>query len=328
MPTFRTELPIPAFSFQLDHHDHILCLGSCFAQHLGGRLQTAKFSTLVNPFGVLYNPVSLGKILQDGLEGRIFSPADLWEFQGRWYSLDHHGQFQAPSAEALLQQIKGAMDPLTTFSRECNRLLLTLGTAHVWEWRENGKIVGNCHKLPGTFFQRRRLTVEETCTALIKPLEQLKAENPGLEVVLTVSPVRHLRDGAIENQRSKATLLLAAAAMEEQLPFVHYFPAYELLMDDLRDYRFYGPDLLHPSEVAIDYIWSFLERSLFGDATRNLLTRIMTLQRAAAHRPLDPGSDAHQQFIRRQLAILDELEADYPSLNWETERNVFVNQQN
>lgn len=328
MPTFRTELPIPKFSFQLDHHDHILCLGSCFAQHLGARLQTAKFITLVNPFGVLYNPVSLGNILRDGLKGRIFSPADLWEFQGRWYSLDHHGQFQAPHAEALLLHIGSAMASLTAFTSKCNRLLLTLGTAHVWEWRDTGKVVGNCHKLPGSFFQRRRLTVEETYTSLIEPLKQLKAENPGLEVVLTVSPVRHLRDGAIENQRSKATLLLAAAAMEEQLPFVHYFPAYELLMDDLRDYRFYGPDLLHPSEVAIDYIWSYLEQGLFSEATRNLLTRIMALRRSAAHRPLDPGSKAHQQFIHRQLTLLNELEADYPSLNWEAERSVFVNQQN
>ncbi|MFZ2900195.1 MAG: GSCFA domain-containing protein [Saprospiraceae bacterium] len=323
MMIFRTELKNWEAGLTLSHDNAIVCMGSCFAEHMGARLQERKFQTLLNPAGIVYNPVSLAATLEWMASGRRFSDADVFEWNGQWNSFHHHSRYSALSREALLNAINAAMAEASLFFEKTSRLLLTLGTALVYEHREMGGVVANCHKLPAAAFTRRRLSVEEVTVCLAPVLSLWKERLPALEVIISVSPVRHLREGMIDNQRSKATLVLAAAQLSDQLPFVHYFPAYELLLDDLRDYRFYAEDLLHPSAQAVEYIWEFFSRHYFSDPTRRLIAEIEDVLRAARHRPFQPDSAAHQAFRQKQLDRIAALEKALPLSDWREEKEVY-----
>ncbi|MBK8491249.1 MAG: GSCFA domain-containing protein [Saprospirales bacterium] len=300
-------------------------MGSCFAEHIGAKLVARKFKTLVNPSGILYNPLSLTQTLGWIAEGHRFEDADVFEWQGQWNSYYHHSRFSALDRDVLLEGINQAIGAAGIFFREkTTRLLLTLGTAQVYEHLERGEVVANCHKLPGKTFARRRLSVDEVFDALgtcFQLLEQLK---PGLEIVLTVSPVRHLREGMVENQRSKATLVLAAARLAEAFSHVHYFPAYELQLDDLRDYRFFAEDMVHPSAQAVEYIWDFFSQTYFSEKTRQVIKEVEAILRAAQHRPFQPNSAAHRAFRTVQLNKITALAQQYPFLDLEEERKAFL----
>jgi hypothetical protein len=299
-------------------------MGSCFAENMGEQLAMRKFTTLVNPSGILYNPVSLAQTLRWMAEGKHFTGSDAVERDGVWNSFFHHSRFSALSREALLENVNAAMAAASFFLREkATRLILTLGTALVYEHRERGEVVANCHKLPARTFDRRRLTVETVISELEGAFQALRKARPGLEIILTVSPVRHLREGLVDNQRSKSVLVLAAAELSASLPFVHYFPAYELLLDDLRDYRFYADDLVHPNGQALSYVWDFFSNTYFSKETRELVKEIDAVLRAAAHRPFQPEAPAHRAFQQQQLTRIADLERRYPFLDWEREKAVF-----
>lgn len=323
MDAFRTILPKQSFPCNIHHHHRLLCMGSCFAEHIGARLLQFKFPVLLNPFGILYNPYSIAKSLQLLLAGHSFTEADVFEYRGRWNSFLHHGRFSAFSKEALLMTLNESAEELRKTLRALDRLLLTFGTAHVFVYKPSGEVVANCHKLPGSSFDRRRLSLSEMLEPFEKLLDQLKSENPSLEVVLTVSPVRHIRDGLVENQRSKASLLLTCEALATRYDFVHYFPAYELVLDDLRDYRFYKQDMIHPSEQAIEYVWEYFAESFFSATTAQILGQIQKVHKALQHEALFPEAPDFRAFIQQQLQKLDALEQQYPYLNWQDERAAF-----
>lgn len=322
--TFRTALKAEKSAIQISHNDHTLCMGSCFAEHMGRRMADGKFKVLTNPYGIVYNPISL----EDGifrLMGNVeFEESDLFERDGLWHSFRHHGHFSGPDPEETLKKINNAYREGMDFMMHCNRLLLTLGTAHVFEHVESGLVVANCHKAPGNQFRRYRLSVHKIIETLIPLFESLKWHFPSIEVIVTVSPIRHLRDGFVENQRSKAILLLAASELCQRFDYVHYFPAYELMLDDLRDYRFYGPDLIHPNETAIQYIWDFFENTYFGDDTRQLLREIRKIRQSLTHRSFRPDTEAHQAFKAATLQKMDNMEKDYPQIDWGTEKTSFL----
>ncbi len=323
---FRTELS-PQFSgLSIDHQDGILAMGSCFAVHIGQYLCDYKFSALINPFGIVFNPISIGNGLHYLMSDRLFTANDVFQHQEQWHSFLHHSRFSGVDREATLAAMNEALQQARAFLPKVNRLLLTLGTANVFVFKETSEIVANCHKLPGRYFERKRLGVEPITEAIEPMLRAWKEQNPDLQVVLSVSPVRHTRDGLIENQRSKATLLLAAEVLCRDMDFVHYFPAYELMMDDLRDYRFYQADLTHPNEVAIEYIWHFFQHSFLEDNTRALMPLIRDVLQAARHRPFQPHAASHQVFLRKQLQQIEQLTAQYPFLNFEQERTAFEEQ--
>ncbi len=316
MTKFRTTLPPTSSGVKISHHDSVLCLGSCFAEHIGKRLQKLKFSTLINPSGIVYNPVSLAGSLNILLTSASFSEADLFEHMGLWHSFAHHGTFSHPDKKTALGNINRSLTEARAFLSKTSRLLVTLGTAHVFIFKKSGRIVANCHKVPAEQFERRRLSVEEVTEEILPVFEKLKQRLPQLEIVTTVSPVRHLRDGLTENQRSKATLLLALSQICSQLPFVHYLPAYEILLDDLRDYRFYAADMIHPNTVAVDYIWQHFGQAFFDAETSELCRQIERIVSAAEHRPFHRQSAEHRHFVKHQLAAIDTLQAKHPSLNF------------
>ncbi len=319
---FRTELKPPLPSFVIQYTDPIFCLGSCFAEHIGLRLEDRKFATQLNPFGILYNPVSIAQALERLRSGEPFTASKLFEHQGLWHSFAHHGRFSHPDRDAALSGIHAAFGAARDFLPTATRMMLTFGTAHVFEWKETGEVVANCHKLPGAAFRRRRLRVAEIVYRLAPILEELHRNHPDLRVIATVSPVRHLRDGLIENQRSKATLLLAIAELCEAFDFLYYFPSYELLLDDLRDYRFYAPDLAHPNEQAIAYIWRHFAETFFRQDTLELMATIEKVVAAAHHRPLHPDTPQHQQFVTSQLGKMVALEQKFGFLDFSREKAV------
>jgi len=326
MAKFRTQLSSIAYPFQIAHQQTILCIGSCFAKNMGRHLSNYKFDSSLNPFGILYNPVSISEGINLLLDKEPFLPEDLFEYQGLWHSFYHHGQFSGPDKSAVLDHINVQLKIARTFLQKTDRLILTLGTAAAFQYKKTEKIIANCHKLPGNQFNKKLLSVAGCVLALSQTLKQLQALRPDLEVVLSVSPIRHLRDGLIENQRSKATLLLAAAELEKTFPFVHYFPAYEIMMDDLRDYRFYESDYAHPSVEAIDYIWNYFQDAFFAGDTKAILEEVGKVLQAARHRPFHVASKAHQAFLRKQLGLIEELEEQYRFLDFEAERSGFLEQ--
>ncbi len=277
---FRTELPVPSGQ-PVTHADRLLMLGSCFSTEVGSRLLRDGFDTTVNPTGTLYNPLSIARTIGLLESGRRYSAADLFENQGLWRSFDHHSSLAAPSPEAAVELINAAMIRGAEALAGATQIFVTFGTAWVYELPD-GTTVCNCHKLPAARFTRRRLSVDE----IVQTWEPVLRRYSDRKFTFTVSPIRHVADGLHGNQLSKATLLLAIDRLVQQTSNAVYFPAYEALIDDLRDYRFYAADMKHPSEVAVDYVYSLFAASRFDSATASRAAEAARSSRAASHRPL------------------------------------------
>ncbi len=307
----------------MNHSHRLMSLGSCFATHIGARLAETGFRCDVNPYGVLYNPLSIDAALREMIAGKVYTLADLHLHQGLWHSPMHHGDFSSLSPEEALQRINARLHRAADELDGLDYLLLTWGTAWVYEDRRTGRVVGNCHKLPEKDFLRRRLSVDEIVSDAVSLLSGLLARNGRLKVVLTVSPIRHVRDGLHANQLSKATLLLAAEQVEAAFPDrVFYFPAYELVLDELRDYRFYADDLVHPSELAVRYVWErFTQWCLDPEAVR-LMADYEDIRKALAHRPLHPESGEYKRFLEQTLLKMERLDEKYPYFDLQNERDI------
>ncbi len=284
---FRTIVPIEPQPW-ISHDTRFVLLGSCFAENIGQRLLDFRFRGNVNPFGVLYNPLSIAQALERLIEKRPFAADELFEYGGLWHSWMHHGSFSDTSAEKAVAQMNARFDVACQHLLEADLLVITFGSAWVYEFE--GKVVANCHKVPNNRFVRRRLAVDEIVACYTQLFAMLRRHNPTLKVLLSVSPIRYLRRSATESQTSKATLLLAVEALCQQLPDVDYFPAYEIVLDELRDYRFFADDMVHPSPMAVAYVWERFAQAYFTPATLALLPNIEKENKRAAHRPLHPAN--------------------------------------
>jgi hypothetical protein len=297
-------------------------MGSCFAVHIAGQLSTHKFKTALNPFGILYNPFSISQSIQRLIDGTPYQPEELFQHDGLWHSYDHHGAFSAPEQEVCLEKINTSLEKGSQFIQQADWCILTLGTAFVFVEKKQQRIVANCHKVPGSQFTRTRLSKDEIVLQLSSSIQAIRKINPDIKFILTVSPVRHIRDGLVENQRSKAALLLAVEELTGQHSGVYYFPSYELLLDDLRDYRFYESDLIHPNDLAIAYIWERFGEALFANDTLQLMKEVKKVVQAARHRPLHPERAAHRRFVEGQLRKMEELEKKHAFLDFGEERRM------
>lgn len=284
---FRTIIPIKPQPW-ISHSTRFVLLGSCFAENIGQRLIDYRFQVDMNPFGVLYNPLSIAQALERLAENRPFVADELFEHNSLWHSWMHHGSFSDQSKEKALEKMNERFVLANQNLKKTDLLIITFGSAWVYEF--DGRVVANCHKVPNNRFVRRRLTVNEIVARYTQLFAALRQQNPKLKVLLSVSPIRYLRNDATENQTSKATLLLATEALCQQLPDVDYFPAYEILLDELRDYRFFADDMVHPSPMAVQYIWERFAQTYFTPETCALLPEIDKENRRAAHRPLHFGN--------------------------------------
>lgn len=326
MIPLTTALPKQTASFSIQHQDQLMALGSCFAQHIGAKLKYYKFEPLLHPFGLLYNPASILSCLTSLLNEYEFTEQDIFQHQNIWHSYWHHSSFSSLDKQQMLDRLNQSAKIAQQQLSKTNRLIITFGTAYAYVHKAWQGVVANCHKLPQSQFIKKRLAVAEILEMYQPVFHQLKQQSPELQIIITVSPIRHIKDGIIENQRSKAILLLATEALANRFDFVHYFPAYEYLMDELRDYRFYAKDLLHPSETTIDWMWEKFEQTYFNASTLQLNQHIKKIKQAAAHRPFQPNSAAHQQFLTKQIDTISTLQKTYPQLNFSEERQQFEQQ--
>ena len=322
---FITPIEVPQSKVEITHDCSLLLMGSCFTENIGARLVENKFTCDINPFGILYNPLSIAEAINQMLDGRRYeeSSPELIEYQGQWHSLMHHGCFSSDSREACVEGINARLLRGGKMLRKAHVVLITFGTAYVYFHRETNRVVGNCHKLPERTFMRRRLDVEEIVAEYIALVERIVRVNPDVHFVFTVSPIRHLRDGLHANQVSKATLLLAIEKLVEALPDrCSYFPAYEIMMDELRDYRFYADDMMHPSPLAVEHIWRIFADVFFPLPTKKFLQAWEKIREGLAHRPFRPDSEQYKQFLSQIELRICELKEKYPNFDAENELNL------
>lgn len=308
---FRTEVQVAPTDLQLSLQDKVLTIGSCFAEVIGGRLQQNKVDVLVNPFGTIFNPLSVCLLLQAAAGKPYNFEQHLVQHNGIWHAYDLHSSLSSPDKELLLQQIAERLQRTNEQLQQASLLIVTFGTAVAYKLHMGGKVVANCHKLPAKSFERVLLQTEEMKQAFEQLLLQLRQINPSLNVLLTVSPVRHIKETLTINSVSKATLRVLCHQLEEAHQNVQYFPAFEMMMDDLRDYRFYKQDMIHPTEVAEDYIWQKFVAAYYNKSFQQFLEAWQKIQRAVAHRPFHPQSEAHQSFLRNSLQQLAQLSEQY-----------------
>jgi len=312
---FRTEVNIPPSENRISHESDILFTGSCFTENIGSMMQELQFQVDLNPFGINYNPSSLSRNLWALLNGKKYIKKDLHEANGRWFSFDHHSQFSDADPEACLDQINKRIKSSRDRLSGTGYLLITWGTAWIYVLKESANVVSNCHKLPSDRFSRHLLSVNQVVDTYIKLFAGLRIQVPELKIILTVSPVRHWKDGPVMNTVSKSTLLLAAHRLTEMFSYCEYFPAYEIAMDDLRDYRFYGSDLVHPNQQMIRYIWEKFSATYFDEMTIKLMGEIGKLTAARKHRPFDPSSQQYKQFCNKQGEKAKQLLEKHPYLD-------------
>lgn len=307
---FRTKVEIEAVQDRVDYDSRICMLGSCFAENIGQRLKYYRFRTELNPCGIVYNPMSVANVLKLMLAKYRFTERDLLYNADKWVSLYHHGSFSAPTKELCLEHINERLGQAADGFEKTDLLLMTFGTAWVYRYKERGMIVANCHRFPAGDFERFCLTPEEIVDVYRPLIRQLREVNPKLRIVFTVSPIRHWKDGAHGNQLSKAVLLLAIDRLVREFPDVYYFPAYEIVMDELRDYRFYGEDMLHISSLTVEYIWEKFKGTWISPAIESLMKRVDKLNKSLAHRPFSPESDAYRKFqqqLRQEIETLQQM---------------------
>ncbi|MDR0230179.1 MAG: GSCFA domain-containing protein [Flavobacteriaceae bacterium] len=315
---FSTTVPIKEAKRRITYDDKVLSLGSCFAVNMSEKFKTFQFQHTVNPFGILFHPLAIERILRYAVEGYEFTNDDVFEHNEVWSCLAAHSDLNELEQEDIVTKLNVKLFDLQVALKEASHVLLTFGTAWVYEHIETKQVVANCHKLPQQLFRKRLLSYEEVLESYHRIVKLIQEVNPTVQVVFTISPVRHIKDGVVENQRSKSLLIGALHQMLEEVnnSDLSYFPAYEVVMDELRDYRFYTADLLHPNGIAIDYIWERFVQTSISEEMYPIMKKVDEVQKGLAHRPFNPTAAQHMVFLDTLIEKIDFLLEKYPFMNF------------
>ena len=319
---FRLEFTPKPFDVKINHQQNLLLIGSCFTEQIGTKLSSHKFSVLDNPNGILFNPVSISKSISSYIDNKQYKESDLFYQNECWNSWEHHSRFSKPVVIECLNAINESQSKANAFFKKADWLLITLGSAFVYQL-ENKEVVANCHKVPTDKFVKRLLPVEEVFAGLQQMIEKIVSFNHGLKIIFTISPVRHLRDGFVENNRSKATLIQAVHQLTEKNINCFYFPAYELIIDDLRDYRFFAEDMVHPNYAATNYVWEKFIATCIDEPSQQLMKEIAVIVAAKNHKPFNPASEQHKKFLQTNLEKVKKLQQQFYYLNLKEEEDYF-----
>ena len=312
--TFRTEIQRQRAETSISHKHSIMLIGSCFAENIGEKLTEYKFSTEVNPFGILFNPVSIAQSLNILTDTFLFTEKDLHFYNDEWISFYHHGKFSHSDKEKCLEMMNNKLIQSRNFLKNADFLVLTLGSTVAYRYK--GTVVANCHKVPQKEFEKQILTHQDIVSDLTISIEKIRAINKDIQFIFTVSPVRYIKNSLIENALSKAQLLVAVHELIHRVRGSYYFPAFEMMMDDLRDYRFYSEDMIHPSALAIDYIWDNFSSTFFDEQTLQLNVEIKDIQLALNHRIKNPDSEESKRFKELQMKKIQQLQGLYPQIRF------------
>ncbi|MFQ3213719.1 MAG: hypothetical protein ACJAT1_002309 [Marivirga sp.] len=303
----KTTLHIKPATEKIHPHYKITSIGSCFADNIGNRFKEMKMDILGNPFGIIYNPISQMRLIQLSLSNESFNADHIVENQDIFNHLDAHSQFGKKELSKLREGLNDAAENFKTYLKEAKILIITFGTAWIYRYEKTGEIVANCHKLPSQNFTKELLNIEEIVSQTEKTMKMIQEFNPDIKVILTVSPVRHIKEGIQENMLSKSILRVAADKIQQDAENIHYFPAYELMMDDLRDYRFYAEDMIHPNNTAQNYVWQKFRETYFSEPLFTYCDKWQSIKNDLDHRVMNPGSQEHIQFLESLLKKLNKF---------------------
>lgn len=316
MPELQTKVQIPNPNFQISYRDISCFFGSCFSMNIGNRFSELKFKTCVNPFGVLYNPASIAQSIRLIIEKTEFSETDLNFYDNKWFSYYHYTSFSNEDKNTCLININNSLQEAKKSLKEASFVFITLGTSFVYKLKSTGDIVANCHKIPAKEFKREFLSSSDSFSFLSEAIINLREINPKLNIIFTISPIRHWKDGAIENMRSKASLILTIHELQKKIPELYYFPVYEIFMDEMRDYRYYASDMLHPSTFAIDYIWDKFYNTFFTKETQLLVRKIEKINKSLQHKPVNPHSQQYKNFKKHLRKQMQDFNKQYPIIDF------------
>lgn len=313
---FTTKVPIAPFKSPIDYTSKIISIGSCFAENMGEKLQYFKFQNTSNPFGIIFNPVSIEKLINRVVHQIEFTDEDIFFHNDLWHCYEVHSQLSKPNKEEFLQNLNEILEMTHDQILECTHIIITYGTSWVYRLRQaqsdDNAIVANCHKVPQKEFQKELLSTEQVQKSIENTIASLQKVNANCNFIFTISPVRHIKDGFIENQRSKAHLVSALHNSQLATHNSEYFPSYEIMMDELRDYRFYANDMLHPNQVAIDYIWERFSETAISRESHSIMNEVEIIQKGLAHRPFNPESDSYKQFQKSLNDKIIALKEQFP----------------
>lgn len=316
---FRTNMQLQKEENQIDYASKLLLIGSCFSENISKKLAYHKFDVTGNPFGILFNPKAIENLIVNAIHQKIYTEKDVFLLNERWHCFDAHSDLSSTDKNELISNLNIAIKSANKRIHESTHIIITLGTAWVYKFIETNAVVGNCHKVPQKKFAKELLSIDEISASLKNICLQISEVNPNATVIFTVSPVRHIKDGFVENSLSKAHLIsaihkLIAAKSEKTRPLSGaevYFPSYEIMMDDLRDYRFYNSDMIHPNETAVDYIWEQFKHVWIQENTFSIMKEVETIQKGLAHKPFNPDSEQHKAFLQTLQSKIHLLKQDF-----------------
>ena len=312
----QTQIPLKKETRNaIDYNSKVLLLGSCFSENIGDKLSYYKFQSLQNPFGILFHPKAIENLITNAINEKEYSEKDLTFQNERWHCFDAHSSLSAADKNELLNNLNSTISSTKKQLEEATHIVITLGTSWVYRFIETDKIVANCHKIPQKKFLKELLSVDEISESLEAILVLLKSINKNIQILFTVSPVRHLKDGFIENTQSKAHLISAIHNILNG-GYAFYFPSYEIMMDELRDYRFYAEDMIHPNKTAINYIWEKFVASWFSEDTLLTMKDVDVIQKGLSHRPFNENSVQHQQFLKNLEVKKETLKVQFTFINF------------
>jgi hypothetical protein len=320
------KLNIPKPAEQINHQDKILSVGSCFTEHIGNALKELKFDVLQNPNGILFDPASVCKSLQTYISNENYNESGLFQLNELWHSWDFHSRFSSPSKETVINNINRSKTNAHNFLHNADWVIITLGSSFSYRLKkENGDSEGvaNCHRAPAQWFEKHLSSIKEVTASLEETIDQLRSFNKKLKFIFTISPVRHIRDGVVENNRSKARLLESVHHVAHLHDHCYYFPSYELVIDILRDYRFYSEDMVHPNYLATDFVLENFVETFVTEESRSAITDIKKLNTSRKHRSSHPGTEAHKKFLKENLDRVKSLQKQYPFIDFTEEINYF-----
>lgn len=294
---FRTNIQLKKERNQIDYDSKLILFGSCFSENIAKKLAHFKFNSVSNPFGILFNPIAIEQLITNAINLKQYTEKDIFQLNERWHCFDAHSDISAVEKSELLNNLNSAITASHKQLCEASHLIITLGTAWVYRFIETDAIVGNCHKIPQKKFLRELLSTDEITASLDNIITLVKSINPSVNIIFTVSPVRHLKDGFVENAQSKAHLLTAIHQNTNAKNQLYYFPSYEIMLDDLRDYRFYASDMVHPNDTAIAYIWEQFKTVWIAEKSLSIMKEVDAVQRGLAHKPFNATSEQHKKFL-------------------------------
>jgi hypothetical protein len=314
---FRILIPIAKSNHHIDYNSKIVSLGSCFAVNMSEKLDYFKLHNVCNPFGILFHPLAIEKLISFSVTGKRFTEKDIFFHNELWHCFDIHSDLSNSNKEGLLISLNEIVEATKLQLQEATHVIITYGTSWVYRNIESDSIVANCHKVPQKQFKKELLAVDEIRESIANTMKLIHSVNPNCNIIFTVSPVRHIKDGFVENQWSKSNLIAALhQVINCQLSTVNYFPSYEIMMDELRDYRFYAEDMLHPSQVAIDYIWKRFKETTISETAFPTMDSVETIQKSLQHRPFNSESESHQKFEAKIKTKITKLVAQHPFMKF------------